>query len=96
MSKPTPGKILDYSHALGKYVEQMMFELLQNHDKKGNFLDWKPQNAGEMIVYLDEHYLKLQEALKAGDVEKVTEYAADCGNILMLIERRFGLTSKEQ
>lgn len=70
------------------FASLMQRELSAN-GPKGDWHAWKPDQATAWQE-LDWHMFKLRKAINECDRAKVTEHAADCGNLLMKIAERFG------
>lgn len=72
-----------------RFAELMQREL-DNNAHKGDWETWT--NTNSIITDFEYHKAKLLIALlKDDDMEKATEYVADCGNILMCLANSFNL-----
>lgn len=76
------------------FADLMQLELDCNADK-GEWENWKP-TMPEATRELDYHARKLAYALSAGDAARVTEHAADVGNMAMKIAELFGIPSSAE
>ncbi len=89
ISKYSPNslEVEEYKSALYEFMKLMYRELIDNHDKGGRSAPdgwlWVPpkQLLGE-IYY---HTGKLQEAIRAKDLELIIEYSADVANLALMV-----------
>lgn len=72
------------------FVEQMRHELEANAHK-GSWAEWKPVPE-TALAELGHHYRKLGAAMATQNRAKVSEYSADCANVLMKIDEIYGNT----
>jgi hypothetical protein len=78
-----------YAILIARFNTDMFRELVANDAKKGDFLEWKPDDQGA-IDELSHHYHKLVVAIGNRERKKVAEFCADMGNIAMGIKRNLG------
>lgn len=77
-------------HQVKKFSEDMQSELKANEPKKGT--EWKTwDDVPAMLDELEYHEDKLLNAMFEKDNERIREYLADCGNILMFIGNAYKL-----
>lgn len=77
---------MEINHKINNFAKEMQIEL-DNNAHKGNIEDWT--DIKEILIELEYHKGKLLIALKENNQDKVKEYIADCGNILMAIGNKF-------
>lgn len=83
-------KTNDYYPQVIKFAKYMQFELKANEPKKG--IEWMTWNdTPKMFDELEYHEDKLLIAMTNKDTDKIREYLADCGNILMFIGNAYKL-----
>ncbi|WP_404633963.1 hypothetical protein [Dyella ginsengisoli] len=73
-----------YDHVLVPFARLMAKELHANADK-GDRPGWLSMTPSMAMLELYYHVAKLQKAVKDGDMAGVREYAADVGNMSMMV-----------
>jgi hypothetical protein len=73
-----------YDEVLKPFVKMMEEELHANADK-GDRPGWLSMSTDTCLLEIIYHFGKLQASVKRGDIEGITEYAADVANMSMML-----------
>jgi hypothetical protein len=87
---------LDYLNVARTFSEQMINELIANHDKGGRTgpNGWLSYDDKLFLNELYYHVGKLQAALKSQDVELIKELSADVANFGLMIYDKYSQNEK--
>lgn len=78
-----------YDEVLKPFVQLMEKELRANATK-GDRPGWLSMSPDTCLLEIIYHFGKLQASVKRGDIESITEYAADVANMSMMLVDIFG------